>query len=165
MNYSSGTLTLTLPLSYSSMSINSLTTATSFIYQGTELATTLSNYATTSQIDTAITTSNINVSNLITTSNLYCSNVAGIGTAINSTYSLSVNTLNIVNGLSLSGNRLYNIYQYLINNVVFVGTTGGSGSSSTQSGTLTLTMPNNYTASMSISNLITPTSFIYLGTE
>ena len=56
MNYSSGTLTLTLPLSYSSMSINSLTTATSFIYQGTELATTLLNYTTTAQMNTAIST-------------------------------------------------------------------------------------------------------------
>ena len=44
MAFSSGTLTLILPTSYSSMTINSLTTATSFIYKGTELSTTLNNY-------------------------------------------------------------------------------------------------------------------------
>ena len=41
--------------------------------------------------------------------------------------------------------------------------TGGSLSFS--SGTLTLAMPTNYTASMSSSNLTTPTNFIYKGTE
>ena len=44
MAFSSGTLTLILPTSYSSMTINSLTTATSFIYKGTELSTTLATY-------------------------------------------------------------------------------------------------------------------------
>ena len=44
MGFSSGTLTLTLPTSYSSMTINTLTTATSFLYRGTEIATTLNNY-------------------------------------------------------------------------------------------------------------------------
>ena len=97
-----------------------------------------------------ITSSNIYNSNLITTSNLYCSNIAGIGTAINSSYSLSVNTLNVVTSISLSGNRFNTIYQYLINNVVFGGTTGGSGSSAIASGTLTLTMPTNYTGNFSI---------------
>jgi len=97
-----------------------------------------------------ITSSNIYNSNLITTSNLYCSNIAGIGTAINSSYSLSVNTLNVVTSISLSGNQFNTIYQYLINNVVFGGTTGGSGSSAIASGTLTLTMPTNYTGNFSI---------------
>ena len=44
-----------------------------------------------------------------------------------------------------------------------MGGTGGSLVFST--GTLTLTMPTNYTSSMSLSNLITPTSLIYKGTE
>ena len=44
MSFSSGTLTSTLPSSYTSLSIASLTTATSFIYKGTELSTTLSTY-------------------------------------------------------------------------------------------------------------------------
>ena len=74
----------------------------------------------------------------------------GIGTTINSSYSLTVNTLNVVTSISLSGTRFNTIYQYLINNVVFGGTTGGSGSSAVASGTLTLTMPTNYSGNFSI---------------
>ena len=47
MSFSSGTLTLNMPSSYTSLSIASLTTATSFIYEGTELSTTWSTLGAT----------------------------------------------------------------------------------------------------------------------
>ena len=56
-----------------------------------------------------------------------------------------------------------NAKQNNINTYTITGATGGSLSFA--SGTLTLAMPNNYTANMTLSNLTTPTSFIYKGTE
>jgi hypothetical protein len=53
--------------------------------------------------------------------------------------------------------------QNIINTYNISGATGGSLSFA--SGVLALTMPTNYTTNMSLSNLITPTSFIYKGTE
>ena len=44
LGFSSGTLTLVLPNNYSSLTINNLTTSTSFSYKGSELSTTLNNY-------------------------------------------------------------------------------------------------------------------------
>lgn len=60
-------------------------------------------------------------------------------------------------------NNLLDTKQAIINTYSITGGTGGSLSFT--SGTLTLAVPNNYTQNMSISNLITPTSFIYKGTE
>ena len=99
LGFLAGTLTLVLPNNYSSLSISSLTTDTSFIYKGTELSTSL------------------------------------------------------------------NAKQPNINTYTITGGTGGSLSFASATGTLTLAMPNNYTTNMSLSNLITPTSFIYKGTE
>jgi hypothetical protein len=99
LGFSSGTLTLVLPNNYSSLTINNLTTSTSFIYKGTELSTS------------------------------------------------------------------FNAKQNIINSYTITGGTGGSLIFTIGTGNLTLAMPNNYTATMSLSNLITPTSFIYKGTE
>jgi hypothetical protein len=41
LSFASGVLTLATPTTYSSLSIASLTSATSFIYKGTELSTSL----------------------------------------------------------------------------------------------------------------------------
>ena len=60
-------------------------------------------------------------------------------------------------------NNLLNAKQASISTYAITGATGGTFEFS--AGTLTLGMPTNYTASMSLSNLITPTSFIYKGTE
>jgi hypothetical protein len=60
-------------------------------------------------------------------------------------------------------NNLLNAKQASISTYSITGATGGNFGFTT--GTLTIGMPTNYTASMSLSNLITPTSFIYKGTE
>ena len=60
-------------------------------------------------------------------------------------------------------NNLLNAKQASISTYSITGATGGNFGFTT--GTLTLGMPTNYTASMSLSNLITPTSFIYKGAE
>ena len=60
-------------------------------------------------------------------------------------------------------NNLLNAKQASISTYSITGATGGNFGFTT--GTLTLGMPTNYTANMSLSNLITPTSFIYKGAE
>lgn len=52
MSFASGILTLTMPTSYTSLSIASLTTATSFIYKGAELSTSLASYLTSATAST-----------------------------------------------------------------------------------------------------------------
>jgi hypothetical protein len=82
--------------------------------------------------------------------------------------SLSISSLTTDTNFIYKGTELtttLNAKQPNINTYTITGGSGGSLSFASGTGTLTLAMPNNYIGNMSLSNLITPTSFIYKGTE
>jgi hypothetical protein len=87
LSFASGVFTLATPTTYSTLTISSLTTDTSFIYKGTELSTTLDNYllktggAMTGQI-TGVTTLNGTtgiLATLATTNNIANTGLPGTG--------------------------------------------------------------------------------------
>ena len=112
--------------------------ASSFIYQGSELSSSYLN-----KNSNAIYSSNlignpsINVSNITSTGS-----ISGIGS-----------NLTLINY-----NNIYNLPSYTL-------TGANNGYLSNINGIVSLNMPTNYSSSMTISNLISPTSFIYQGNE
>jgi len=109
----------------------------------------------------------LNVDNFIqnnsSKSNIFLGSV-GIGTTNTLTYTLNINgTLN-ANNIYENNTLLSSKYQTKINTyTIGSGATGGSLSFNTN--TLTLTMPNNYTTPLTISNLTVPTTLTYKDSE